>query len=207
MIVISKPSRSSKDSASCQRFLAMVPAITAHACFSFRTVRPEAREELIQEVLANCLVAFDRLAKMDKLDLAYPGALARLAVAQVRYGRRVANRLNIDDVTSEYAQRRQGFVVERLDQHNQRNGSWREIVVEDRRASPADLAVFRLDFQAWLRQLTAQQRRIAKLLATGEQGSSVARRLHLTAGRISQVRKRLEASWEAFQWQANRQKA
>ena len=84
MIVISKPSRSSKDSASCQRFLAMVPAITAQACFSFRTVRPEAREELVQEVLANCLVAFDRLAKMDKLDLVYPGALARLAVAQVR---------------------------------------------------------------------------------------------------------------------------
>ena len=207
MIVISQPSSSNLDPASRQQFLAMVPAISAHARFTFRRVKPEAREELVQEVLANCLVAFDRLTKMGKIELAFPGPLARLAVAQVRYGRRVANRLNIDDVTSEYAQRRQGFVVERLDRHNERHGGWQEIVVEDRRATPADLAAIRIDFQTWLGRLTAQQRRIAKRLATGEQGSVVARRLHLSAGRISQVRQSLEALWNDFQRQASCQTA
>ena len=190
-----------------RQFLAMVPAIATHASICFRNAHPKAREDMVQEVIANCLVAFDRLVKMGKADLAYPAVLARYAVAQVRHGRRVGGQLNIHDVSSHYAQRRNRFIVERLDEQDERNGSWREIVVEDRRATPAETAACRLDFQEWLGKLTRQQRRVAKLLATGEKASVTAQRFHLTPGRICQLRQELGASWDAFQAQANARQA
>ena len=203
MIASAKPSQPQDVLAWHRQFLAMVPAITTYASFHFRKTACEAREELIQEVLANCLVAFDRLVKTGKADLAYPSVLARYAVGQMRRGRRVGLQLNHCDVTSPYAQWRQGFVVERLEEQDAISGSWQAIIIEDRRATPADTAACRIDFQDWLGRLTGQQRRIAKLLATGEKASVAAKRFHLTNGRISQLRKELQASWEAFQAQAN----
>ena len=203
MIAIAKRPGKNPVPAWHEQFLAMMPTIITHACICFPNVRFEAREELVQEVLANCLVAFDRLVKMGKADLAYPSVLARYAVAQVRHGRRIGGQLNANDVSSSYAQRRNGIVVERLDEQDDRNGSWREIVVEDRRATPADTAACRIDFRDWLRRLSAKQQRIAKLLATGEKASTVAKRFHLTDGRISQMRRELQASWDEFQKQAN----
>ena len=50
------------------------------ANLNFRKVRLEQRKELVQEVLANCLVAFDRLVRLGKVDLVYPSALARYAM-------------------------------------------------------------------------------------------------------------------------------
>jgi len=68
------------------RFLAMLPAIRRTAQISFRKIRPELRNELTQEVIANCLVAYARLVKLGKEDLAFPSALARFAIAQTRVG-------------------------------------------------------------------------------------------------------------------------
>ena len=44
-----------------QRFLAMLPAIETHARLVFRHLGPEAREDAVQETIANALVAFVRL--------------------------------------------------------------------------------------------------------------------------------------------------
>jgi hypothetical protein len=44
---------------------------------------------LIQESVANCLVAYVRLVERGKEDLAYPTVLAMFAVKQIRDGRRV----------------------------------------------------------------------------------------------------------------------
>jgi len=72
----------------------MLPAIQRHARISFRHLDAEAREELIQEVIANSLVAFLRLFSLGKTELAYPSVLARYGAAQARDGRRVGGRLN-----------------------------------------------------------------------------------------------------------------
>ena len=189
------------------QFLEMLPAITKHARISFSRFNFEAREELVQEVIANCLVAFYKLMSAGKANVAYPSVLARHAVAQVRHGRRVSGRLNIDDISSRYAQRRRGIELERLDERDLQTGDWKLIVIEDHRATPADLAVCRLDFQDWLGRLPAKQRQIAKLLAIGEQVCVVAKRVHLSSGRVSQLRHELESSWHAFQFQANCQPA
>lgn len=203
MVVIALPACHEPGAHWHAQFLEMVPAITTRACISFCRLRAEARDEMVQEVVAICLVAFQRLVTSGNANKAYPSALARFAIAQVRHGRRVSGRLNIDDVSSRYSQRRRGIELERLDERDHQTGSWKLIVVEDHRATPADTAVFRIDFQDWLARLPAKQRRVAKLLAIGEQVSVVAKRVQLTAGRVSQLRRLLQMSWDAFQSQAN----
>ena len=41
-------------------FLAMLPAIQTHARIMLRNLAPEAREEAVQEVVCNALVAYAR---------------------------------------------------------------------------------------------------------------------------------------------------
>ncbi len=87
-----------------EKFLALLPQIREQAEFAFRGLRAEARDEFIQEVLANTYCAFAHLVRRGKADLAYPTPLVQFAIRQVRVGRRVGNRLNVYDVLSEYSQ-------------------------------------------------------------------------------------------------------
>ena len=119
--------------------------------------------------------------------------------AQVRDGRKVGGKLNVQDVSSEYAQRQKKFSVERLDQFDQVEDVWMEVFIEDRNAGPAEVATTKIDFAAWLKSLPARVRRIAKVLATGERTSIVAEKFGVSAGRISQLRKELAQSWKKFQ--------
>jgi hypothetical protein len=180
-------------------FLAMLPAIRRQVQFIFCKNRPELRHDLIQEAIANCVAAYARLVELGKTDKAYPTALVRYAVGQVRAGRRVGNRLNIRDVMSGYAQHHRQFFVARLDRFDPVEEEWREILVADGRATPADLAASRIDFSQWLREMPNRLRRIAKYLATGESTLAAARRFALSPARISQLRHELRKSWLAFQ--------
>jgi hypothetical protein len=179
-------------------FLAMLPAICLHARISFRRLDPEAREEAVQNCIANATVAYVRLYELGKIDLAYPSALARYAVAQTKDARVVGGHLNIKDVLSVHCQVNKGVIVERLDRFDEDAEEWREIVIEDRRAGPAEIAATRLDFAAWLRSLPAKLRKIAKVLATGETTTTVAKKFGVSAGRISQIRKELYLMWNRF---------
>jgi DNA-binding NarL/FixJ family response regulator len=73
------------------------------------------------------------------------------------------------------------------------------IVVEDRHVGPAEVAATRMDFAAWLRVLPGRLRKIARVLATGETTTTVAKRFHVSQGRISQIRMELKQAWERFQ--------
>jgi hypothetical protein len=183
-------------------FVAMLPAIRRSAQISFRKVRPELRGELIEEVVANCFVAYARLVELGQADRALPSPLARFAIAQVRAGRRVGNRLRIRDVLSNYAQFKKGFQVEALDQFDDEEDCWQQILIEDKRATPADVAACRIDFAEWLRRLTARLRRIALVLAGGETTKGAAEQFRLSPARISQLREWLRKSWEAYQGEA-----
>ncbi len=179
-------------------FLAMLPAIIRHARIAFSDLDPEAKAEAVQEVTANAFAAFHRLAELGKADLAYPSVLAKYGIAQCRDGRRVGGRLNIRDVSSEYCQQRKGIRLERLDRFDHDEMAWMEIVVEDRHATPADIAATRIDFAAWLALLPSRDRRIAEKLATGETTSDVASKFRISASRVSQLRRELKESWEEF---------
>ena len=166
-------------------FLALLPAIQRHLRYAFRRLPYVERCEAIQEAVANALVAYRRLVQLGRQSLAYATPLAQYAVKQVRDGRQVAGRRNVQDVLSSYCQRRKKVVVETLTTRHQRTGRWQELVVEDRRSSPADIAALRLDFQAWLHSLAPQKRAITESLAGGESTQQAAKLFRVSASRIS----------------------
>jgi hypothetical protein len=81
-------------------------------------------------------------------------------------------------------------------------GSWKEVVVEDGRATPAEVATARVDIGDWLHRLPRLKRGIAETLATGETTKQTASMFGVTPGRVSQVRRELAASWSEFQGEA-----
>lgn len=180
-------------------FLILLPDIRRKLRFAFRRLRAERRDEAIQEALANALVAYRRLAELGKRIWLSPVPLARYAVRQASSGRQVASPLNAGEVLSLYAQRKAGFTVSSLHRPDDTEGSWKELLVEGRRSTPAELAASRLDFDVWWRRLPLRKRRIAAALAAGSTTSETARRFRLTAGRISQLRRELETNWQEFQ--------
>ncbi len=107
--------------------------------------------------------------------------------------------MRIGDALSTYALYRKQFSVERLDHFSEEDGCWGEVLVEDRRATPADVAAWWIDFAEWLRRLTARLRKVALPLAAGETTSAAARMFGVSAVRISRIREVLRRSWEAFQ--------
>lgn len=148
--------------------------------------------------MANAFVAFSRLLDRGRRQFAFPSALARFAVAQVLDGRRVGGSLNGCDVSSEYARRRKQLQVQRLDLFNRYTAQWCEVIVEDYQTPIPDQVCFRIDFPEWLSRLPKRDRRLAEALANGDTTGEIASRFAISAGRVSQLRRELYASWERF---------
>jgi hypothetical protein len=176
-----------------------LPAIVRHAKYAFRHLRGEARQDAIQETIANALVAFVALVRRGKMSICYPTVLAKYATAQINDGRRVGNHLNVREVLSPYAQRLKNFKVERLDKHDKDDeNAWCEILIEDRNAGPAETARVRLDFESWLHALPRRDRKVAEFLSLGNRTADAARKFRVSEGRISQLRRKLARSWNDF---------
>ena len=109
--------------------------------------------------------------------VAYATPLAQYAIRQVRDGRRVGGHQNAQDIMSASASKLHGFQIERFDQSNRETGIWREQLVEDRRAGPAEVAAARLDVAAWHRTLSQRNQQIACALSMGETTADVAPRV------------------------------
>jgi hypothetical protein len=198
MIAITKQTVQGAGAAN-DRFIEMLPKIRQQARLAFRRLRPERQADLIEEVIANAYCRFVGLVRRGKADVAFATPLANYAIRHVIAGRQVGTRPNLRDVMSPQARAAFGIVVERLDRFDQDRDEWRTVLVEDRNATPADIAAARIDVAAWLRSLSRRNRRIAQILATGESPSVVARQFKLSGARISQLRNELEVSWRAYQ--------
>ena len=177
-------------------FLKWLPRFKTAAAIAFRNVRGQDRDDLIAETIANAYVAMAGLAERRALNLAFPSVLSRFSIAQVKDGRCVGNRSNVREVLSEYAQTQKAFTVNRLDVLDTTAGEWQEVLVEDRRAGPADLVQTKLDFADFLRSLPVRYRRIAKFLAKGETTTAASKKFACSPGRISQIRAELKQAWD-----------
>ncbi len=131
-----------------------------------------------------------------------PTPLALYAIKQVRHDRKVGSRRSIRDVMDHYCQRMKNVHVERLDRFDEEEGCWREAIVEDHRAGPAETAAARIDVADWFAKMTPRKRRIALALAVGGRTCDVARRFRLSPGRISQMREEFALDWRKFQGEA-----
>jgi hypothetical protein len=157
---------------------------------------------MVQESVARAMLDYLRLVERGREHIARATPLARFAVAQVRQGRRVGGRLNSADVSSEYCRAKKGVSLLSLDSRDQASGSCRELLVEGRRSTPADIAAARIDVDRWLKTLPGRSRRLAELLATGETTSDAAVAFSISRGRISQLRRELRRAWLTFQGEA-----
>ena len=195
--------RGSTNPAWQQRFLALLPSIRRHAKLRFRNLSPELREELVQETVARALLDFLRLVERGKEHVGL--SRDRWPVTQwprfARDGGLAADSTcatsHRDTVEGGKVCRSSRWITETMRRAAGRKFWWKTGIPR-----PAEIAAARIDVREWLKSLPKRDRRLAERLATGETTSGAARIFGITAGRISQLRRTLEASWLAFQQEA-----
>jgi hypothetical protein len=181
-------------------FLAVLPAVQNHARIRFRHLRAELRGEAVQAAIATACISYRRLASQGKLHAVRPSSLADFAVRRVCNGRMIGSRQNSLDLHSSLAQRKHPIRMHSLTPSEQ--DSWQAALVECKRVPPAELAAFHIDFELWLEGFAHRDRQIITALAGGERTAAVAGQFGLTAGRVSQLRRRYEHNWLVFQGEA-----
>jgi hypothetical protein len=182
---------------SSRSFEELLPSIERIASYAFRRIPRWRRAELIADVVAAAYTAFVRLIERGLECLIYPSVLAKFGIRRVRVGRQVGVKLNVNDVHSDYCQRKKRFSIEQLSQAAVDNG-WEELT-EDRKANPSEIAALRVDLHDWLRRLTRFKRRVALRLAIGDTTGDAARHFRVSPARISQLRQELRSDWNEFQ--------
>ncbi len=65
-----------------RQFLALLSQIVTHAKIAFRNLKPEARAEIVQEVVCNALQVFARPVQLKKTAIAYAAPLAAYGCKQ-----------------------------------------------------------------------------------------------------------------------------
>jgi len=104
------------------------------------------------------------------------------------------------DVLSRQARQERGFTVESLDAEIGKNQlEWHEVVTQNRRSTPAEIATARIDIADWLERMGRRRREIAESLAAGYRTDEVAERFRLSCSRVSQLRREFDDSWTEFQ--------
>jgi len=176
-------------------FLGILPAVQQHARISFRRLHGEARQEAIAATIARAFVDYGILAQQRKLARAYPCSLAEFAVRRVRAGRAVGAPRNTRDV---FNRDRHRLHIQSLTP-SASAGTWHDLVLANRRVTPADQAAFNVDFQEWLGQWPPRHRAIINTLAAGNRNHEVAARFKTSRSCISKFRRTYRESWEQFQ--------
>lgn len=174
-------------------FLAMLPDLEVRLRSTFGHLHPDSRDDSIREAIAHSLIAYVRLYERGRAGVATASTLAFYSARQVRGGRPAAGRMNSKEPLSRYAQIGNGIKAE------QPLANWIDEMVEDKRATVFDLVAAKMDVAAWFSGLPQGMKQIAKDLAFGCSTSEVARKHGVSSGRISQLRRKLEASWRFFQ--------
>ncbi len=186
-------------------FEAALGRIDATLRYHFRRLPRDEREEAIAEARAYTWAAWLGLLRHGKDPVAVGVvAIAHNSCRAVKNGRSVGARRPTGrgamDVHHPRARRVTGTRVVPLEELDGLNpGGWRDWLASDDHYGPADEAIFRVDFAAWLAGLPERRRRAAELLAEGLGTGEAARRLGVTPGAVSQAREWLARSWGQFQ--------
>jgi hypothetical protein len=182
------------------RFLTVMPRIETHARIYFRHLKyPHQREEALAECLALAWWWFVRLVRRGKNPEAFSSVLAGFAARAVSSGRRLCGQEKANEVFSPLAQRRHGFMVQRLHAYDTPVGSpWEEAVQDNTQTPVVEQVIFRIDFPAWLQTRTKRDRRIINWLLRSEPTGAVAHAFDLCPGRIAQLRRQFHADWLRF---------
>lgn len=171
----------------------------------FRDLKcPDARQEVVSEMVALCWQWFRRLARRGKDGSRFPSVLARYAAHHVRAGRRFCGRESARDIMAPAGRRRHGFAQVTLHYHGTMfhrtvlGTALADVVCDNTRTPPPDAAAFRCDFPAWRQTRCERDRRLIDALMQGERTSDLAKAFGLTAARVSQLRREFHDDWNSF---------
>lgn len=196
------------------RFLELMPKLETHARISFGFLRcPNEREDRIQESLALGWRCFLRLNERDKDVNQFLVSFCRLVVRAVKAGRRVCGMHKSKDVFNPVAQQRFGFQVGRLPKSNRcshdalyshpdgqkLHDAFEERFQDNTQTPVVDQVIFRIDWPAFYRTLSARDRRLTNFLGLGNCNKLAARIFQLSPGRVSQLRQQWFREWRLFQ--------
>ena len=190
-------------------FLRYAPAVRTHAAIQFRHLPESDREEAVAEAVAAAFVNVHTAIGSGQSHRMTPSTVARFAVLHVKDGRHVGGSTNgNNDVLSRKAQWRRGFKVLGLSWDGNYaydcltdpiSPVWKQVLLEDRRTSVPDQAVFRIDWSTFLRNQHPRTRRALAMLAQGHKQTQVADRMGVTPSAINQRIRRAEREWTCFQ--------
>lgn len=168
-------------------FTSLLPDLTRMATAAFRDLRPEAREEAVQNTLALTWKAFHALIGQGRAD--EPGILKSVlwySIRQTRAGRKVDGESRAKDAYKNARKGRVRFESVEL----------RHFVGDD--TPVPDAVSFRIDVPAFFATLSDRQQRMAHDLMAGETTSAVAGKFGVTPGAISQFRCRFKELFDAY---------
>ncbi len=198
MITIPHDRHESQAAAWHEGFLRMLPRIERYARMAFRQLRSDVRDDAICEVIANCLSAYHRLYERNQLQRAFASPLVRFAVGQYYAGRRVGTSQCGRDLYGLRTRKEGQVQIRSIGTPVEQRQAWLECLTDNRRTPVPDQAHFRIEFPRWLRTQSRRNRQIAERLSLGHSTAEVARRFKVSPGRISQIRRELHDSWQAF---------
>jgi hypothetical protein len=180
-------------------FLSILPRIELHGRVYFRRKNADAREELTAEMVGLCWKWFVRLIERGKDPTAFVSALATFAARAVNSGRRVCGQERAKDVLSPSAQKRRGFVVERLPDYSTLAGtSLQEALIENAATPVPEQVSFRLDFPAWRLTRCHRDRRMIDRMMLGERTLDLSQQFGVSPARVSQLRREFHDDWQRF---------
>ena len=180
-------------------FLTHLPRIDAHARFAVRHV-PCAHERADRhaEVIALAWRSFVALTRRGTDPAAFITTLAQRCSQAVRAGRRLARADSAKDVLSRVARARHGFTLSGIGRASRLDPRLADALVDNTRTPVPEQAAFRSDYPRWRAGFGRRDRAVLDSLAAGGRTMEVARRFGLSAGRVSQLRRRFAASWDDF---------
>ena len=142
---------------------------------------------------------FASLTRRGKDPAGFVSTLALRSSQAVRAGRRLTRADSARDVLSPVARRRHGFTITGLGRMSRLDPRLAEVLADNTRTPVPDQAAFRADYPRWRAGFRRRDRKVLDALAAGGRTAEVARRFGLSAGRVSQLRRRFAESWDDFQ--------
>jgi hypothetical protein len=180
-------------------FLSILPRIELHGRVYFRHKNADAREDFVAEMVGLCWKWFVRLVERGKDPTQFVSALATFAARAVNSGRRVCGQERANDVLSPSAQKRHGFVVERLPDYSTLCGSPLDEALIENTATPVPEQVsFRLDFPAWRLTRCHRDRQMIDRMMLGERTLDLSKQFGVSTARVSQLRREFHDDWRRY---------
>jgi hypothetical protein len=182
-----------------ESFLAALPRLQTHINLHLRHRDPGRQDDLRANAIGLAWKHWLAAIRGGKNPGDFVSAIADFCVRQVRAGRRPQSQERPRDVLSPRAQRIHNFVASGLPQH-ETGVDDNEVIdaLESDDTPPPDAAAFRVDYPAWLKTLSARDRRLAQAMALGEHTKPLAEKFHLSQARVSQMRREFAESWRDF---------